>query len=129
KSSRLVRDHLENPPPSVEICRWPPGPGNGRTYTSLRPVSVDWYAIQRPSGENIGSVLMKGLLRYVMGLPGFHPDVSSPSIGRIIKSKPVCEPCSSKVRNLPLGCQEAGSCRCMLSVRRFTSPVPSARCQ
>src|SRR5882762_5287609 len=31
--------HRGSVPPSVEICHRPPEPGNGRTYTWLRPVS------------------------------------------------------------------------------------------
>ena len=48
------------------------------------------YASHRPSGENIGSHSMKGLLRNTVGLPGFQPGASSPSIGRIIRSCRVC---------------------------------------
>ena len=53
-SSRLLRDQIGTLPPALEICHLPPGPGNGRTYTSYLPDSSDWYAIQRPSGETAG---------------------------------------------------------------------------
>src|SRR5262245_60327385 len=60
----------------VEICHLPPGPGNGRTYTSHRPVSFEAYASQRPSGENIDASSADGVARKVVGRPGFHPDAS-----------------------------------------------------
>src|SRR3972149_4463364 len=39
--SPLPRDHVGKDPPAVEICHFPPGPGNGRTYTSKRPDSSE----------------------------------------------------------------------------------------
>ena len=36
---------------------------------------------------------------------------------------------SRKARNLPLGCQDEGCCGFLLSVRRWTSPLPSTCCQ
>src|SRR5262245_4697740 len=128
-SSPFLRDHVGLTPPPFEICHLPPGPGNGRTYTSSCPVSFDEYASHLPSGENIGSCSANGVFKNTAGFPGFHPDASSPSIGRIIKSEFVWGLCSSKARNLPLGCQEAGRCAFLLSVRRCSSPVPSARRQ
>ena len=41
-----------------------------------------------------------------MGVPGFQPDASSPSIGRIITSTSVGAVVSSNARNLPLGCHD-----------------------
>lgn len=84
-NSRLVRDHVGVFPPFVEISHLPPGPGNGCTYTSDCPDSVDVYAIQRPSGENIGPSSENGVFRKTVGVPGFHPLASSPAIGRIIR--------------------------------------------
>src|SRR6266542_6047631 len=107
-SSLRVRDQVGVIPPLVEICHLPPGPGNGRTYTSFRPDSFEEYASQRPSGENIGSSSAKGALRKIVGVPGFHPDASSPPIGRIIRSRLVCGEVSVNAMNLPLGCHEAG---------------------
>ena len=86
---------------SVEICHFPPGPGNGRTYTSGRPDSFEAYASQRPSGENIAPVSMAGLFRNAAGVPGFQPDSLLPSNGRIIRSMLVCGEVSSNARNLP----------------------------
>src|SRR5207237_5585460 len=100
-----------------------------RTYTSLRPVSLDEYASHRPSVENIGSRSAKDMFENTVGVPGFQPEASFPSIGRIITSQDVCGVCSSNARNLPLGCHEAGSCAFLLSVSRCAPPVPSARCQ
>ena len=57
-----------------------------------------------------------------MGFPGFHPEASSPSIGRIIRSFRVCWLNSWNARNLPLGCHDAGYWLFLLSVRRCTSP-------
>ena len=57
---------------SVEIRHLPPGPGNGRTYTSGRPDSLEAYASHRPSGENIGSHFDEGAVqkdRWRAGLP------------------------------------------------------------
>ena len=64
-------------PPAVETCRIPPGPGNGRTYTSKRPDSLELYASQRPSGEKAAANSPKGLFRKTVGFPGFHPEASS----------------------------------------------------
>ena len=64
-----------------------------------------------------------------MGVPGFHPDVLSPSIGRIITSRMVSACTSSNARNRPLGCHEPGCCSLLLVVRRSAWPEPSASCQ
>jgi len=79
---------------------------NTVAITSLRPDSFDWYAIHRPSGENAGQVSAASVLRNGVGLPGFHPDASSPSIGNIIRSKFVAPESSTKIRNFPDGCHE-----------------------
>ncbi len=52
KSSFPSRLHTGNPPPAVETCQVPAPEGNGRTYTSDLPDSLEAYAIHRPSGEN-----------------------------------------------------------------------------
>ena len=52
KISLPSRRHRALSPPAVEIRTFPPGPGNGTTYTSDRPDSFELYASQRPSGEN-----------------------------------------------------------------------------
>src|ERR1043165_416849 len=36
---------------SVDSCHLPPGPGNGRTYTSKLPEASDVYAMQRHRGR------------------------------------------------------------------------------
>src|SRR5262249_24217699 len=87
------------------------------------------YAIHRPSGENVGSSSAAPVPRNTLGFPGFQPDASSPSIGNIIRSSDVPGRISVKARNCPLGCHETGNCTFLLSVRRCTSPVPSARAQ
>ena len=83
-------------------------PGNGRTYTSntVPPASVEAYAIHRPSGENVGSTLIAGLVRKTQGLPGTDPRTASSSIGRIIRSIWPMPLCSMKDTNLPVGCHE-----------------------
>src|SRR4029453_7810758 len=86
-SSGRARDQMGSIPPPAEIRHGPPLPAKGRTYTSKRPVSLDWYASQRPSGENIASRSSKGLLRKTLGLPGLRVDPSVPSNGRIQISK------------------------------------------
>src|SRR5206468_1729992 len=111
-------DQAASLPPPVEICHLPPGPGKGRTKTSFRPDSSDRYAIQRPSGEKTGSTSPAGVLRKTDGFPGFHPEVSSPSIGRIIRSKLDFGFVSKKARYFPLGSKDAGNCVFGLSVRR-----------
>ena len=56
-SSRPSRAHRGSVPPPVEIGqRLRSTAGNGRTYTSARPDSSDWYASHRPSGEMAGVV-------------------------------------------------------------------------
>src|SRR5215468_8642139 len=102
-SSRRFCDHAAYMPLAVEICHLPPGPGNRRTKTSDRPDSSDWYAIHRPSGENIGIVPLAGVLRKTEGLPGFQPDFSSPSNGRIMMSCEFCCVTSENARYFPLG--------------------------
>src|SRR5262249_5231788 len=110
-------------------CHLPPAPGNGRTYTSKRPDSSDWYASHRPSGEKTGSTSLKGPFENTVGLPGLQPEASSPSMGRIIKSCAVFCVDSLNARNLPLGCHDPGNWPALFRVSRCTSPVPSARCQ
>lgn len=44
-----------SPPSAPETLYRGPGLGNGRTCTSHLPVSCDWYASHRPSGENAGA--------------------------------------------------------------------------
>ena len=51
RSSGRILDHVGQSPPSADTCHFPPGPGNGRTYTSERPDSFESYARKRPSGE------------------------------------------------------------------------------
>ena len=63
------RDHSGNLPPPVEICHCPPGPGNGRTYTSEIPDSSDAYASQCPSGEKAGYASLNGAPRNSSGFP------------------------------------------------------------
>ena len=98
----------------------PPGPGNGRTYTSITvpPPSFETYAIHRPSGENIGTTSCAGVLRKTVGVPGVQPRAASPSIGRIIRSLLVGRPIAMKARNLPLGCHDQGH----LGVRAVGQP-------
>src|SRR6516164_8823296 len=87
------------------------------------------YAIHRPSGENVGSSSAAPVPRNTVGFPGFQPDASSPSIGKIIRSSDVPGRVSMKARNRPLGCHETGNWRFLLSVGRCTSQEPSARTQ
>ena len=118
-SSLRVRDHVGVVPPPVEIFDWRPGPGNGRTYTSSSPDSVDWYAIHRPSfGENIGARSALGPLRKARGFPGFHPDTSSPSISRMSTSSWASGVSSWNARNFPFGCHDHAPCPFLLSVKR-----------
>ena len=69
---------------------------------------------------------LKWLFRKTVGFPGFQPATSSPCSGRIMTSLPVCGSSSRKTRDFPLGCHDMGNCGFWLSVRRWTSPVPSA---
>src|SRR4051812_30050353 len=125
-NSFRARDHCALSPPPDEISTVCPGPGNGWTNTSECPVAVDVYAIQRPSGENIGLVSSNEVDRRGLGSPAFQPDTASPDIGRTM-SWLVLSGCRSKYdRNLPLGCHDQGSCRFGLRVRRCGSPLPSA---
>src|SRR5580765_2596583 len=105
-SSREVADHRGKPPPLEDTRHLPPGPGNGRTHTSSTrpPASFETYAIHRPSGENVGSTLVAGLLRKTVGLPGVRPRTASSSIGRIIKSSWVGPRSSMNETNFPFGC-------------------------
>src|SRR5688572_30202582 len=107
-------------PPPVETCVFSPEPLNGRTYTSMRPDSLDWYASQRPSGEKAAPHSSKGLAKKLVGVPGFHPDTSSPSRGKIMIS-----PCSPYARALPDGCQDMGTSAFLLRASGATAPVPS----
>src|SRR5258708_7970442 len=129
KSCFRVRDHVAWPPPSVEICHLPPGPGNGRTKISPRPFSDDVYAIHRPSGENIGSDSVNGPFAKAVGFPAFQPDASSPSIGRIITSSLLCVLVSVNARYFPEGCHDPGDCVLPLVSSRSGGPAPSARTQ
>ena len=112
------RDQVGWIPPAVEICHFPPGPGNGRTYTSGGPDSSETYATQRPSGENTASRSTNGVRRKAVAFPGFHPETSSPSMGRIMMSRRVSALSSSYARNFPAGCHEVGYCRFLDSVSR-----------
>src|SRR3954447_1145847 len=125
-NSFLADDHCGREPPPDEIGTRGPGPGNGSTITSACKVSLDVYAIQRPSGENIGYASSNEVERNAFGSPAFQPDTSSPDIGRIISWRIPLGP-SKYDRNLPLACQDQGSCRLELRVRRCGSPLPSAR--
>src|SRR5687768_11826294 len=78
-SSRPSRLHCGHPPPLTDTRRLSPGPGNGLTYTSLRPVSFAPYAIHRPSGENRVWLSMNGVSTNGNGFP-------PPPSGRIHKS-------------------------------------------
>src|SRR5262249_32273128 len=49
--SRPSFRHMGDRPPAVETCVLCPRPGKDCTYTSKRPLSLDSYATQRPSGE------------------------------------------------------------------------------
>src|SRR3990172_11304411 len=122
--SPLPRDHVGKDPPAVEICHFPPGPGNGRTYTSKRPDSSESYASHRPSGEKAALASENGLLRKTTGFPGFHTVASSPVNGRIRMSERVFGHTSLKAKKFPLGCHDAGDCGFSLSVRRSASPLP-----
>ena len=50
------RQTASAPPPFETVQRWPPS-GNGWTYTSFWPDSLDVYASHRPSGEKPQSSL------------------------------------------------------------------------
>jgi hypothetical protein len=84
------------------------------------------YAIQRPSGENIGPASVAGVLTKTVGVPGVQPRVASPTMGRIIRSVRVAGRVAWKARNLPLGCHDRGRWSSGLSVSRVASPEPSA---
>src|SRR5262245_50491309 len=105
-SSRRDRDQTGKLPPAFEISVFPPGPGNGRTYTSAVPDSFEVYAIHWPSGENIGSPSLKGVRRKTVGFPGFQPVATSPSSGKIIRSAAFGGPTSANARYFPLGCHD-----------------------
>src|SRR6185503_3155524 len=42
---------MGSPPPPVDTCTRPPGPGNGATNTSRTPLVSELYATHFPSGE------------------------------------------------------------------------------
>src|SRR5262245_1346347 len=88
-SSCVVADQRGQLPPPVDTRHGPPGPGNGRTYTSLTvpPFSIDEYAMNRPSGENIGPLSCAGVPRNTVGVPAVQPVAASPFIGRIMRSQ------------------------------------------
>src|SRR5262245_48563168 len=85
----------------MEIGTFSPGPGNGRTYTSLRPDSFDAYASQRPSGENTGAPSPNGVLRNARGW-------SLWSRSRIQMSCPVCGSTDTNASFLPSGDHDSG---------------------
>ena len=95
----------------------------GRFFTRIGRQSIAW-------GEADAIVFMDVINNFdlTMGVPGVHPDASPPFIGRSITVNVSPFRCS-KARSLPFGCQELGRCSVSLSVRRWTSPEPSARCQ
>src|SRR6266700_650920 len=63
KSSLPLCPHNAWSPPLVEICTFLVRPGKSCTYTSDLPVSSEEYASQRPSGENVAWVWLKGAER------------------------------------------------------------------
>src|ERR1700674_2061737 len=85
------------------------------------------YASQRPSGEKAGSISREGLFKKGFGSPGFQPDFSLPSMGRVMTSKFVSGLSWENARALPSGHQEGWICWNLFSVRRWAFPAPSAR--
>jgi Bacterial protein of unknown function (DUF885) len=83
RAVRLVVDtgiHEDHPYPQgqfndpgrdMETSNLPPDAGKGRTYTSNRPDSSDWYASQRPSGEMLGETSLNGVRMKSSAFPGF----------------------------------------------------------
>ena len=114
-------------PPSGEIRRGLPGPGNGRTCTSKPPLSLETYAIHEPSSENIGVLSSPGSERKTSGcVAGVQPRRALPSMRRIIRSHPVPARSAWKARNPFVGCQDAANWFSPLSSSLVGSPVPSA---
>src|SRR5712691_1469530 len=118
-------------PPPVEICHLPDPeavpPRNGRTYTSLRPDSLDVYAIQRPSGEKAGSCSLDGVRRKSSGLPGLGYSGSLTSKGSVQRLNTLSTPDSAKARRRPSGENEYGITMFLPSSNGCASPAPSAR--
>jgi len=56
-------------PPFTDTCHFAPVGGKGCTYTSIWPVSSDSYAMNRPSGENLGSCSLNGVRAIGIGAP------------------------------------------------------------
>ena len=103
----------------------PPGPGNGRTYTSWRPDSSEEYASHRPSGENIGSASATGCSGTPSASQASSPERRlRPSAGS--SRRLGCRFSLRRPATLPLGCHEPGICEFLLSVRRGVASLVGA---
>ena len=111
--------HTGSVPPPAEIWVRPPGPGNGRTNTSAAPDSIEVYATQRPSGENLGMSSSKGVASN-----GF--DVVSPLIARYQMSRPVRAESVRYSSHFPSGDRTASE-RCSLPVCRCSTSASALR--
>src|SRR5947207_2533314 len=112
-------------PPPVEILHFPPGAGNGRTYTSIIPSSSEEYASQCPSGENAGAIRIN-----TGGLNGFcRNETGLARRGSCwLVSNSAVQRCQSQIASRLLsGDTDDGNTPVVRSERRRTSPPPSAR--
>ena len=73
------------------------------------------YASQRPSGENIGVLSWKGVLKKTSGFPARRPEPPF-STGTLQMSAPVAGSISTKAKRLPSGVKDHGSCEFLLSI-------------
>src|SRR5262245_8163512 len=86
----------------MEICVCPSPDGNGRTYTSFLPDSLEVYAIHCPSGETWPCSVTDGFCRYGKGF-------RSPDSGSIHTSlRRLAFGSSAYTRNRPSGDHDKG---------------------